>query len=130
MTPVKQTVLYSKDAIGNGNCMAACLASILGLPLWMVPPFEQMFGREDWNARVNEWLAQFFGLQMVRGGESDAQPGEFYLANGLSPRGVYHSTVYQDGKLVHDPHFSDAGIANVEWVWRLVPVHPNGRSAP
>ena len=28
MIPVKQSKLYAKDGIHNGNCFAACLASV------------------------------------------------------------------------------------------------------
>lgn len=120
MTPIKQNVLYDKGGIGNGNCFAACLASLLDVPLWMVPPFEQMFGRDDWRSRANEWLGYFFCLQLVRtGGHDAAAMPTFYIANGLSRRGVYHSTIYSAGKLVHDPHFSEGGIDAVEWCWHL-----------
>ncbi len=118
--PVAQSKLYQADAIHNGNCLAACLASLLGIPLWMVPPFEDMFGRSEWNDRIDEWLAQFFGLQRIRTGGHliDALP-EYYIASGLSPRGVRHSVIYRAGELVHDPHPSGAGIASVEWTWHL-----------
>lgn len=123
MTPVKQNVLYSDDAIGNGNCLAACLATLLDLPLWMVPPFEQMFGRDAWRMRTHEWTKRFFNLDLVRtGGHEIAAMPKFYIANGPSPRGVYHSVVYSAGQLVHDPHFSDAGIADVEWTYHLAPL--------
>lgn len=120
MTQVSQSVLYAKDGIGNGNCFAACLASLLDLPLWMVPPFEQMFGRDDWRIRVGEWLRRMHGIEMIRteGHEPDKLP-EFYIANGPSPRGVYHSVIYRNGRLAHDPHYSDAGIGAVEWTWHL-----------
>ena len=122
MTPVKQDKLYSPVGLANGNCFPACLASLLDLPLWMVPPFDQMFGRSDWRKRVDEWLARAFGLKMVRGSGHDfAELPEFYIANGPSPRGVDHSTIYSGGKMVHDPHFSDAGIAEVLWTWHLAP---------
>ncbi len=66
MTPVNQATLYSADSIGNGDCLVACMASLLDLPLWMVPPFYQMFGRSDWRQRVDAWLARMFGLVMIR----------------------------------------------------------------
>jgi hypothetical protein len=121
MTPVKQSKLYSADAIHSGNCFAACLASLLDLPLWMVPPFEDMFGRAShWFFRVEEWLERVHRLEIVR---SDGHPvemlPEFYIASGLSPRGVRHSVIYSRGELAHDPHPSDAGIAAVEWCWHL-----------
>lgn len=120
MTPVMQSKLYAKDAIHNGNCFAACLASLLDLPLWMVPPFDDMFGRTDWNSRVDEWLLRMFQLRRVRtDGESASPLPEFYIASGLSARGVRHSVIYSAGELVHDPHPSGAGILSVEWTWHL-----------
>jgi hypothetical protein len=120
--PVKQDKLYSPEGIANGNCFAACLASLLDLPLWMVPPFDQMFGRGDWRGRVDEWLLRMFQSELVdtSGHQVDALP-EFYIASGRSARGVKHSVIYSAGKLVHDPHPSDSGIAFVEWTWHLEP---------
>jgi hypothetical protein len=127
MTPVNQSKLYAADAIHNGNCFAACLASLLDLPLWMVPPFEDMFGRSDWSDRVDEWLTRVHGFIRVRteGHVVDGLP-EFYIASGLSPRGVRHSVIYSAGVMVHDPHPSKAGIASVEWTWHFAPVPPDG----
>lgn len=120
MTPVKQTKLYTPDGIHNGNCYAACIASLLDLPLWMVPPWEDMFGRGAWYIRTEEWLLRIFHLKIVKtkGHQVEDMP-EFYIANGLSPRDVYHSVIYSKGKLVHDPHPSDAGVAEIEWTWHL-----------
>jgi hypothetical protein len=87
----------------------------------MVPPFDQMFGRNDnYKDRCDDWLARMFKMRLKRTGghEVTAMPA-FYIANGLSPRGVYHSTIYSFGSLVHDPHFSDDGIEHVEWTWHL-----------
>lgn len=120
MTPVSQSKLYTPDAIHNGNCFAACLASLLDLPLWMVPPFEDMFGRAEWRGRVEDWLERMFTLTLVK---TDGHPFEslprFYIGSGLSPRGVRHSVIYERGVVVHDPHPSGAGIAEVEWCWHF-----------
>ena len=124
MTPVKQSKLYAPDAIHSGNCMAACLASLLDLPLWMVPPFEDMFGRSDWSERVDEWLERLFGVRRARiDGHVVENLPEFYIASGLSPRGVRHSVIYSRGALAHDPHPSGAGIVAVEWTWHLEKVN-------
>ncbi len=118
MKPVKQVCLYSDEGIGNGDCFAACLASLLEIPLWMVPPFHQMFGRRDWHSRINEWLDKFFNMTI----ESEykdidvSKLPEFYIACGASSRGVKHAVIYSKGKLVHDPHPSNEGIMSVEWV--------------
>lgn len=115
-----QSKLHLLDGIHNGNCFAACLASVMEIPLWMVPPFEDMFARDDWRIRSNEWALRMFGGRFVRtnGHESENMP-EFYIANGLSARKVYHSVIYSDGVLVHDPHPSHAGIENVEWTYHF-----------
>ena len=115
MKPVKQTKLYSADGIHSGNCLAACLASLLEIPLWMVPPFEDMFGRGDHTERMVEWLSRMFGMEMrAYSGHPVEDMPEFYIASGKSPRGVHHAVIYSKGAMVHDPHFSDAGIASVE----------------
>lgn len=127
MRPVKQSKLYSPEGNHSGNCFAACMASLLDLPLWMVPPFEEMFGRADFGVQKHAtlWLDRVFGLQLVRSNqhEPDRLP-EFYIACGPSPRGVFHSVIFSKGAMVHDPHFSDAGISSVEWVWYLAPAEP------
>lgn len=138
MRPVLQTQLYGDNAIGNGNCVAAAMASILELPLWMIPPWEQMFGRNDWHVRRRDWLAQVLGLEVVTLYASRRHPGrfstcywddddnekpvyvelgelpQFYIACGLTVRGSQHATVYSGDALVHDPHYSGAGILSVE----------------
>lgn len=122
MKPVAQSKLYSPEAIHNGNCYAACLASLLELPLWMVPPFEDMFGRPDgvWWHRAEDWMERLLRARLVRreGHDLDRLP-EFYIASGLSARGVRHSVIYSRGELVHDPHPSGSGIAAVEWTWHV-----------
>lgn len=124
VTPVKQTKLYSKDGGHNGNCFAAVLASMLDLPLWMVPPFEEGFGRSEWyEDRANEWLSRVFALKMVKleGHPVEVLP-KFYVASGKSARGVSHAVIYSNGELAHDPHPSDSGIESVERVWYLASV--------
>jgi hypothetical protein len=123
MTPVKQTKLYAPDGIGNGDCFAACLASLLDLPLWMVPPFDQMFGRVDWRIRIDEWLGRMHGMALIRTPAHiiELLP-EFYIACGPGKRGVNHSVIYRQGALAHDPHPSNDGILEVEWTWHLEPL--------
>lgn len=121
MTPVFQTKLYP-DAIHSGNCFAACIASLLDLPLWMVPPWEDMFGRGDWHSRLQEWLNRFYGLKMVsRSGHDWESLPEFYMGSGLSPREIRHSVIYSKGQMVHDPHYSGAGII-IDSTMHLEPV--------
>lgn len=126
MTPVMQSKLYTKDGIHNGNCLAACLASLLDMPLWMVPPFDDMFGRDDWRIRMNEWLA-FLGYQLIRLEEHqvDKLP-EYYIASGYSQRNVLHAVIYRKGELAHDPHYERSGIKSVYYTWHLEKLKKEG----
>lgn len=125
MTPVKQTKLFAPDAIGPGNCFAAAVASVLDLPLWMVPPFEDMFAHRDpWHFRVEQWAERVMGMSFERtDGHPVDQLPEYYIASGVSPRGVRHSVVFRNGQLAHDPHPSDGGLVGpVEWCWSFKPI--------
>jgi hypothetical protein len=124
MTPVNQSKLYAPDGIHNGDCYAACLASLLDLPLWMVPPFDQMFGRgAEWRERSEYWLDRTFGLRLVRTPDHPHETlPEFYITNGPARRGVHHSVIYRRGELAHDPHPARDGLLSVEWCWHLEPI--------
>lgn len=108
-----------------GNCWAACLASILELDIADVPEFDA--GDPDdldgtWARKTNRWLAQF-GLAFL---EYPSLPPESYLAMGMSvyhiitgpsPRNSgMHAVVGLNGKIVHDPHPSRAGLASGPWL--------------
>lgn len=116
MKPVMQTVLYGDDAYGNGNCVDACLASLMELPLWMVPPFYQMWGRPDRHRRLDHWLL-LFGLELEHALTEEEEPDLplFYMVSGGSPRNptTGHAVIYSAGVMVHDPHYSGAGILEV-----------------
>lgn len=128
MKPVTQSKLYAADAPMRGNCRAACVASILEIPLWMIPAIEDMRGDLQ-EERWNEWIERLFGLEFVRTQGAEPPPTEFYIACGPSPRGngdIYHSVVYSGGVLAHDPHPSGSDVRAVEWTWHLRPINPKG----
>ena len=126
MKPVMQSKLYREDAPMRGNCRAACIASLLEVPLWMVPAIEDMRGDLQ-EERWHEWLDRLFRLELIRTQGADAPSSEYYIACGPSPRSsdIYHSVIYSAGALVHDPHPSGAGVVSVEWTWHLA--HVEGR---
>lgn len=104
MKPTDQTVF----GYPNGNCFAACVASILEIPIEETPSIEGKHFEPTWDAWFNER-----GLTMVDVPAGDgAYIQGFFIATGKSPRGgltksgrpVLHSVVAQNMTLVHDPH--------------------------
>lgn len=88
-----------------GNCMAACVASILEIPLDHVPNFAQY---ENWVDILTTW---FFTQKYVV--EVDDKPRQdlYSLVGGPSPRGSWgHAVVFYGDEMVHDPHPSGDGI--------------------
>ena len=100
MKPVYQTIFGSP----SGNCLQACIASILNLPLSEVPNFMERPG-DEWLQAMDEFLYKC-GLQAVRIVPHDHfEAHGFHLISGPSPRGDYwHSIVGFDGSPVHDPY--------------------------
>lgn len=133
MKPVMQTITGS-----SGNCMSACLASILELPIEVVPNFFDA-GPDDsdwWNA-LRAWLRQF-GLGIITlTFESPAQwtnlrLAGYHIVSGPSPRleGMHHATVWHAGQMVHDPHPDGTGIAKPETLDMLYLIEPASLQLP
>lgn len=137
MTPVFQ------DKFGGveGNCMAACVASILDLPLREVPNFVAL-GRQ--------WFAGFYNFMQNHGFEVicywmdgvDPETGvefrrqldwdnmpeylkdlhPYHMTCGPAARGFSHATVGWRDQIVHDPHPSKAGLIKVDHYYFFKPV--------
>lgn len=115
MKPVMQT----RFGVGEGNCLNACVASLLELPLGGpegVP--------EENDGPLRRWLwERDMGIVWVEkepnGRINWPYGGSFFLAAGPSPRNpeVDHAVVYGDHfKLAHDPHPDATGLPEVtEW---------------
>ena len=102
-----------KQALRSKNCMQCCVSYMLGLPLESVPNFATAGG---WDRFASFAESQGYAAVMLPGNhEFEAD----YLASGTTERGTPHMVVMNDGKLVHDPHPSNAGLVEVQCVWLL-----------
>jgi len=121
MIKVDQTKIHSEST--NGNCFAACLASILEIPLSDVPEFEDM-GKE-WFPNFYKWVEKKW-LYALRLEKEFIFPG-LYLVMGTSPRNksINHQVIYKNGKMVHDPHPLREGVTEIKEVMLLVPLDPS-----
>jgi hypothetical protein len=114
MKPVYQT----KFGFPDGNCFAACIASIFELPSADdVPNFCSI--AEDWVKAASDWCAEKFGFALIalryppeeQYADSAAYMMDFFGHSGAyvicgvrTTRGHLHAVIYRGGKLVHDPH--------------------------
>ena len=116
MKPVDQTIFGKPD----GNCFAACVASIMEVGLDDLPPLHQI--RDEWYKNLTEWLEGYgmsyaeFPLETTPLPVAWGNSKQMMVFVGDGPRGVAHAVVGQGGKLLHDPHPSQDGLLNVKWV--------------
>ena len=147
LAQVDQTI-FADDPKRKGNCVAACVATLLGEPLDRVPHFIEFgiaYGDSEDVKEVshgNNWWAMMLGFLAGRGlwvveldAVTDADPDELMLVAGMSPRGVVHQVIYREGRLWHDPHPSRAGVLDVREVLAIRPLSgfdhaPSHRAEP
>lgn len=106
MRPVDQT----KFGRPHGNCLPACIASLLHLEVDDVPAVcEDESG--DWLDRLASWLRpRGLAPLLIAGAPPPMLDDVFCIVSGKSPRGDFlHATVWRGQTLVHDPHPSRAG---------------------
>lgn len=124
----------------TGDCFAACIASVLDLPLSDVPNFRRLQGESesyDMMIEADKWLRANHGKRFIsielyepKGGEKTDQcicnrlfnhnQNELVILSGESPRKrvdggkKYHCVVARADcwgfELVHDPHPEGGGI--------------------
>lgn len=112
---------------GKGNCLQACVASILELPLGEVPNFAL---EPDWSYGISKFVSEY-GLSICiidrkeDGLLGRGMPGCYSIVTGKSPRrDVHHAVVAFDGELVHDP-FMGGNCELLSLSMEIVFVAPN-----
>jgi hypothetical protein len=135
MSKTDQTI-FVDDPKRLGNCVAACVATLLDIPLAEVPHFVEFgiaYGDSSDVHDVssgNNWWSMLLGFMAAKGywpvaleSVTDGEDDEILFVAGKSPRGVSHQVLYRDGRLWHDPHPSRDGVLEVAEVlaWRPLP---------
>lgn len=131
MKPVDQT----KFGYPEGNCLMACVASILEVGLDDLPDlFERCCiqrddgvfweGGEYWLDVLQEGV-EALGWTATWSPPLDVYPTEYAIAGGPAGRAfdeagkdVGHCVVYFDGVMVHDPHRDKTGLTGLidDWI--------------
>lgn len=112
MKPVDQSV----TRWGAGNCLQACVASILELPLDATPDFIRT--GSDWLEALAQWLDAQFAMSVLllkfTGNPSFTRPNGYCIASGPTLGYPKHSVVWLDGRIIHDPHPSRPGLQRID----------------
>lgn len=113
MIPVYQTTFGEV-----GNCLPACIASLLELSIDDVPCF--LSG--DWYDQYDDWL-ETRDIALVMRPVHLAPKDDFYILAGMSPRGRGHVVIAKDGEIIHDPHPDNAGLVSQGYIFILAPLN-------
>lgn len=117
MRPVDQTKFGAE-----GNCTAACIASILELALDDIPDF----GDDPLCEKLSEWLRPM-GLYAACVALDPKfprwVPEGYHMLGGESPGGPHH-VVARGKDIVHDPNPNRAGLVTREDVILFIPIDP------
>lgn len=103
-----------------GDCLRACVASVLDLDPNEVPHFVQYIEHPAGSEML--WWWALVGFCAWHGWKARYQlggdpPSGWSLADGLSPRGHAHVCVAYDGEVMHDPHPSRGGLTRIDgWI--------------
>jgi hypothetical protein len=121
MIPVTQTRMGD-----HGNCLSACVASLLEIPIEWVPNFTRERDPEiSQPMKLNAWLSSI-GLEALYCMTDIMHPEHvipdgYYIITGWSPRGRPHVVIGRGKHIVHDPHPSRAGLVSVDGFIMLCP---------
>lgn len=105
MIPIKQKNLHNPEKGIIGDCYRACICSLLEISDEGVENFVE---NPDYPMNVVHFLKQH-GMRMYHS-ITYPEGQEYCIVNGLSPRGVRHSVIYNKYGIVHDPHPDNSGI--------------------
>ncbi len=104
MKPIDQTIFGSP----GGNCLTACIASILEVTLDQVT----VIGTDEtWVYALGDWLRPRGLYPLCFQLDTAWRPPGLYILGGKSPRGNFlHAVVALGDDVIHDPHPSRAGV--------------------
>ena len=123
MIPVYQTIEGEK-----GDCFRACLASLFDFKIEQVPNFFDTSNETElWWKAVRDWLRPLgFGIMSLETKDKlylSLFEG-YFIVCGKTFKGLDHATIWKNGEMVHDPHYSGLGLDTIEYIDILYPLNP------
>lgn len=114
----KYSLFYSDGTrLTYGNCLVACIASILDESIDEIPNLYTFYGlgekqndheKEEWFIMINKWLNLKYSKCFKKHNKDDETVQPYVIMRGLSHRGKPHCVIYknENGRLLpfFDPH--------------------------
>lgn len=115
MIPVTQTIFHNDPHGRVGNCLQAVVASLIEKKIEEVPHFAAMDDDTWFDATCGYLNEHGFNVYDCENEEVLQVIDNYVMVIGKSPRGVSHVVLYHNGKMLHDPHPSRAGLETIAW---------------
>lgn len=114
-------VMMSRPNEGDGDCLMACVASVLEVELSTLPNIT-VTRQDQWYTILSDALRPL-GYRFVEfSNEPPVNPPGYAIAFGFSPRTDNpHACVALHGDVVHDPHPTGDGLAGITYWFLLIP---------
>ena len=138
MKPTYQTKFSLFFADGKrltyGNCLIACVASILDQPIDEVPNVYTFYGLDDkedkitenhlWFKTMNVWLKLKHNKQLIKHDLTESTEQEYVVMRGLSKRGHPHCCIYtnDENSLLlpyFDPHLTSQFLSEEHYYYTI-----------
>lgn len=124
---VRQTIFSDEKAGTIGNCLAACVSTITGIPIDEMPHFAWYGG--DWFRRMSKFLDangfELLGTWVIKNNPDWAEKfhgvDDMCIVGGKSPRLYWagHAVVYYKDMPWWDPHPDDTFLTEAEDVYLI-----------
>jgi len=103
---------------GKGNCLGACLASLVEEAIEEIPPLEHLssfFWKDAMSGFLNRKGYKFQGCGKPEKLKKYPGVDGYVITRGVSPRNpnATHAVIYLNGGLYHDPHPSGKGLVKI-----------------
>lgn len=112
------------DQASLDDCLMASVASVLEVPLENLPVLGPGHKDGSWYDVLQAALRER-GFELIYSENRPRfKPHGYHVAGGPSPRGCVggHAVVCLDGRIVHDPHPSRAGVPDIEHWYMIFPI--------
>jgi hypothetical protein len=117
----------------EGNCFAACVASLLEVDLRSIPQLGSTEGWDDYTDRLNPFLVsehhcflQHLLYKDFSQWYDENFKGSYCIVSGQSNENpsLEHAVMWRDGKIVHDPNPKQLGIAGINHGFFFIRLFP------